>query len=129
MSMLTRDEILQMDDLKKEKVEIPEWKGHVFIRSLTGTERDEFEQSLWVGEGMKKKQNLDNMRAKLVALCVIDDKGKRLFSSTDAAALGGKASAVLDKLFTMASKLNGLGIGDVEDAVKKSAAAHVEDSV
>lgn len=129
MEMLTREAILGMDDLKRTKVEVPEWKGHVYLRSLTGTERDEFEQSLWEGTGTRKKQNLDNMRAKLVALCAINEGGKRLFSSEDAKALGGKSAAVLDKLFVEASKLNGLGISDMEEERKNFKAAHDEDSV
>ena len=41
--LLTKDAILQAQDSKLEKLEVPEWGGHVFIKSMSGTERDNFE--------------------------------------------------------------------------------------
>ena len=45
--MLTKDQILKSDDLPSEEVSVPEWGGSVMVRSMTGYERDQFEQSVY----------------------------------------------------------------------------------
>ena len=116
MKNLTRDDILNADDIKTEKVEVPEWGGDVFIRTMSGAERDDFEGSLIRG----KKTNLANIRAKLCALVAVDADRKRLFSEKDISALGRKSAKALDRVFSAAQKLNGISSEDVEDMVKNS---------
>ena len=110
--MLDRDAILNVVDLKPEVVEVPEWGGSLYIRMLTASERDKFEASC-VGTG--KKQNLSNIRARLVVLCACDESGERLFTDGDAEALGRKSAAAVDKVFGACSKLNGFSSQDIED--------------
>jgi|TARA_R100000734_G_C3316578_1_gene109134 hypothetical protein len=110
--MLDRDAILNVVDLKPEVVEVPEWGGSLYIRMLTASERDKFEASC-VGTG--KKQNLTNIRARLVVLCACDEAGERLFTDADAEALGRKSAAAVDKVFGACSKLNGFSSQDIED--------------
>ena len=86
MKLLTKQDILSKDDLKKEKVDIPEWEGSVWISELSGDARDEFEQFMFA-EGKKvqsKKSEYVHVRAGLAAATVIDEKGKRLFVYEDA---------------------------------------------
>lgn len=124
MKNLTRDEILKADDIKTEKVEVPEWGGDVFIRTMSGAERDDFEASLIVG----KKTNLSNIRAKLCALVIVNDKDKRLFAEKDIFALGCKSAKALDRVFTAAQKLNGITSEEIEELVKNSGIDQKEDS-
>lgn len=111
---LSRDDILGADDLPSEEVEVPEWGGTVWVRSMTGLERDVFEASLTQGAG-DKKVNLKNIRARLVSLTAVDEEGTRLFSDADIAELGAKSAAALDRVFSVAQSLNGLGNEDVEE--------------
>ena len=46
MTYLSRDTILQREDIKTEDVEVPEWGGTVRVRGMSGVERDAFEASL-----------------------------------------------------------------------------------
>ena len=46
MTYLSRDAILQREDIKTEDVEVPEWGGTVRVRGMTGVQRDAFEASL-----------------------------------------------------------------------------------
>ena len=46
MTYLSRDAILQREDIKTEDVEVPEWGGTVRVRGMSGVERDAFEASL-----------------------------------------------------------------------------------
>ena len=118
--MLTREQILQCDDLPKETVKVPEWGGAVRVRSFTGRERDAFEASMVRGEGKDRKVDLTNMRARLVGLTVIDEGGQRLFTDEEVDLLGAKSGAALDRVFAIAQKLNGLSGADVEELTKNS---------
>jgi len=120
MGLLTKSVILAADDLKREAVPVPEWGGDVFIRSMTGAERDAFENAQIEGRGKDRKVNLANLRARLVAATACDGEGKLLFSKEDAAALGGKSSAALDRCFEVAQRLSRLSREDVEALAKNS---------
>ena len=55
------DELLATDDRQWEDVEVPEWDSMIRIKGLTGTERDEFEDSRREGKGKKAKSAKDLM--------------------------------------------------------------------
>lgn len=114
MALLSRDAILAADDREYEVVPCPEWGGEVRLRSLTGAERDAYEQSLVQTRGKSREMNLRNARAKLVALCAVDENGKRLFTDADVNALGKKNAKPLDRLFDVARRLSGLTEDDVD---------------
>jgi len=120
MAILTREAILNASDLLTEVVEVPEWGGSVIVRGLSGAERDHFESSVVEMDGKKVKVKSENMRAKLVALCVVDETGARIFSDQDVAALGQKSAAALDRVFQAAQRLSGLTEVDVQELEKNS---------
>jgi len=118
MGLLTREDILAAGvELPVEDVEVPEWGGAVRVRGLTGAERDRFEESIFGdrAKGGGRKLRLANMRARLVALSVVDADGKRLFSSADVEALGRQSAAALDRVFSVAQRLSGMSDRDVEE--------------
>ena len=117
---LSRDEVLGASDLKSEDVEVPEWGGVLRLRSMTGVERDAFETSLFVeGEdGGERKLDSRNMRARLVAATAVDEAGKTLFTKEDVEALGRKNAAALDRLFSVAQRLSGIGPAELDKARK-----------
>ena len=108
MALLGREAILGAVDLLHEDVDVPEWGGTVRVRMMTGTERDAFESGTVTRHGKKIETNLVNIRARLVALCVIDETGARLFSEADVVALAGKSGAALGRVFEACQRLNGL---------------------
>lgn len=112
---LTKEQILAADDIPIREVEVPEWGGTVRMRGLTGSERDAYESSLFQQRGEKRILRMENVRARLVARCIVDDEGNRLFSDEEVKALGGKSGKVLDRLFDEARKLSGLTAEDVEE--------------
>jgi hypothetical protein len=119
-TLLNRDQILQVKDLKTQQVEVPEWGGAVIVRCLTGAARDSFEASLVDGKGKSRAEGLVNLRARLVALSVVDEEGNPLFTEADIAALGKKSAAALDRIFEAAQRLNRLAQTDVETLAKNS---------
>jgi len=116
--ILGREDILNANDIETREVYIPEWKGSVIVKALTGAERDAFEESLLVGKGPNKEFNLNNVRAKLVALSVVDEEGNRIFKESDVEKLSKKSATALQKIFAVAQKLSGLTEADIEELSK-----------
>ncbi|TDB88358.1 hypothetical protein E1264_11795 [Actinomadura sp. KC216] len=115
MSLLSREQILAADDRTYEVVACPEWGGDVRLRSLTGAERDEWENSMIRQVGKKQVANMRNARAKLVALSAVDGDGQLLFTPSDVIKLGSKNAAALDRLFETAQRLSGVTDEDMKE--------------
>lgn len=113
--ILSRDAILGQADRAIELVEVPEWGGAVYVRSLSGAERDQFEASIVQRNGKDTRTNLRNLRARLVVLAACDEDGAALFRAEDVQALGAKNAAPLDRLFSVAQRLSGLRDNDVQE--------------
>ena len=111
MNILSKDAILAADDLPRETVNIPEWGGEVLVRTMSGTDRDAFEASL-----LEKDGRMENVRARLVALTLCDSQGDRLFDDSEIAALGRKSARALDRVFSVAQRLNGIGTDEAQAA-------------
>ncbi len=122
---LTKDAILSADDLPREEVDVPEWNGSVFVRTMTAAERDSFEMGVMQEDGSK---DFLNLRARLCARCLVDDKGERLFTDAEAVALGGKSAGALDRIFAVTQRLNGMSAEDVEELAKNLPGDPDEDS-
>jgi hypothetical protein len=121
MAFLSRDYILNVEDLKTEIVFVPEWGGEVLVRGLTGTERDKFESSIMSqNNGKSPAFKFDNIRAKLVQKSVVDptDEKTPIFNDADIEMIGKKSAQALDRVFTVAQRLSGLTSNDVEEMVK-----------
>lgn len=112
---LSREAILNVKDFKTREVEVEEWGGTVLVKSLSGSERNEFEQSMIIRRGKDVQMNMKNATAKLVALSVVDEEGNRLFSDADVETLGSKSGAALSRVYTVASKLAGLSEDDMKE--------------
>lgn len=113
--ILGRDQILKADDMTTEEIAVPEWGGSVLVRGLTGRQRDEFEASMIEQRGKRRVPNVENVRAKLVAKCCVDESGRRLFTDQDAAILGDRSGAALDRVYEVAARLSGIGEDDVDE--------------
>lgn len=116
---LTRDQILEASDLQTETVAVPEWGGDVIVRTMTAADRDQFELSMVIVEADgRRRPDMTNVSAKLIAATVIDEGGSRLFTEADVQLLAGKSAAALARVYAVAARLNGLGGAAVEDAAK-----------
>ena len=129
MSILNREQILEVKDLKIELAPVSEyWGGDVYVRGLTGRGRDKFESSIVEIRGKKSRTDLTNIRAKLAAATICDEDGNLLFSEKDAGALGEKSAAALQIVFVVAQRLSGLSDQDVEELTEALEANPLEDS-
>ena len=115
-----RTSILASNDLPRESLECPEWGQTLHVRTLTGAERDEFENTVQSASKGKGGLDLRGLKIKLVLLTLCDDHGDLLFDATDALVLNSKSSKVIDRIFQVAQKLNGLTADDVDEMVGNS---------
>jgi hypothetical protein len=129
MALLKREEILSAVDRPVETVSVPEWGGEVLVQGLTGVQRDDLETSIITTNGKKTPGvDLHNLRAKLCALCMVDEAGKRLFPDADVRELGRKSASALQRVFEVAQRLSGLSNADVEELTKNSTSDQSEGS-
>lgn len=117
--MLSKADILGAKDLPTEDVAVPEWGGTVRVRSLKGHERDLLEAETATAPGTPA-QRLTHLRARIAALAIVGEDGKRVFDDTDILALSNKSAAALDRVFTVARRLAGMSQEDVEELKKTS---------
>lgn len=133
MKVYKKNQIFKEEDvLEKEFVLLPEWgdgKGGLFVREMTGRERDIYDSSLFqeIADGTRKL-NTSNMRAKLVAACACDENGKLVFDFSDVKLLGEKSSKAMTRLFLAAQKINGIGGEAMEKVVKNLLEGRSENS-
>ena len=125
---LTKADILAKDDLVTEDLFVPEWDAWVKVRTLNASERDHFEAGTVQRNGKKTTTNLENIRARLCLLCLVGEDGERLFAEEDTYPLGGKSAAALDRIFTVAQRLNGLRDEDVTELAGESKAGQPDAS-
>jgi|APSaa5957512622_1039677.scaffolds.fasta_scaffold55593_3 hypothetical protein len=128
MGFLSKKDIQKVDDIQIEVVEVPEWGGSVRVKGLGGLEGDLYTKSLVKGKGKKANVDLDNMTAKLVARCLVDDKGKRMFNQMEVAELGQKSAAALKRIYKVAAVLSGIDEEEQEDILKNSESNQTNDS-
>lgn len=121
--LLTRDKVNQATDIEYEYVDVPEWGGTARVRGLTGTERDSYEASLVQvvqtsgrrGGGTTVLPKMENARARLVCMCLVDEEGNRLYADDQVGELAAKSGKALDRVFEVGSRLSGLSDEDMEE--------------
>lgn len=96
------------------KAEVPEIGGEVYLRCMTGAERDSYEEGFIDSKG--------NFRAKLLVRCICDAEGHRLFNDNEAGELGEVPAHILNSLFEMAADLNGISDASAKELEKNSGA-------
>lgn len=113
-----REDILAARDGKLEPLDVPEWGQKVWIRTLSGSERDALETLIYQGN---KRGGAPNIRAEFAVRCLSDEAGERLFKDNEALLLGKKSGAALDRIFEASRRLNKFDQQDVDDLEKNSA--------
>lgn len=116
MSLLTKEAILASDDRKTEDVTVGEWGGTVRVGVMSATERDRWESETYGGE----KPNMTDFRARFVALCLVGEDGKRLFTDKEVGQLGTKSAAALERVFKVAQRINAVTDEAVQELGKES---------
>lgn len=110
--VLNAADILGADDLHKELVPVPEWGGSVYVRGLTGIERDTFEVTLV--KARNGEPDKFGARAQFAAIAIVKEDGSPMFSKGDIEALSRKNSRALERVFDAGLRLSGMTSTEVE---------------
>lgn len=123
MNVLDREGLLKKEELKIEKVPLGN-SEFIYVRQMTGRERDRFEQSLLMEVKDKKggityERSLEDFRAKLAVNTICDEKGVNILQPDDYPVLSQNMSAArLEKIVNAAQALNSISEEDKENLVK-----------
>ena len=124
MKTLSRKALLQKEKLEVVKVDLGN-DEFVFVKQMTGRERDNFEQSLLKkikdNKGMITgfEQATEDFRAKLAVVTVCDEGGNCVLLPGDYSLLSQNMSAKrLETIVNVAQKLNAISEQDKEELVK-----------
>ncbi len=114
---LTREQIKAKRGVRpRVAVEVPEL-GTVYVAKFSAKDRDRFEQI--VTGGKVGGVNLDNVRARFVAMVCVNEDGTRMFEDSDAEWIGELDTDVVQAIVDAGFKLNGIGGNAVEAAAGK----------
>jgi len=121
---LSKEQILKADDLQIKKVDVPEWKGYVFVRTLTAEESYEYNSNLLDKDGNVKEGR--NLIVEYCSFIMCNSKGERIFTFDDVTKLAKKNTKALLKVYEAGKKLNG---DEIEELEKNLETTRSEDSV
>jgi hypothetical protein len=126
--LLDRSALLTKEKLEVVKVDLGN-DEYVYVRQMTGHERDQFEQSLLKknrdskGTVIGYEQATEDFRAKLAVLTLSDEHGNLLLKPTDFGVLSISMSAKrLETIVNKAQEINKISEEDKEALVKNSEA-------
>ena len=116
--MLTRNAILEVDDLGLEELEIPEWGGYIMVSGISAKQRDILESSILKSQN-SQNVNIEDLRAQLVCMTARDEEGTLLFNAKkDLNEVNKKSSRAIDRIFAKAQKMSGMTKEDVDELTK-----------
>lgn len=114
---LSKKAIFAAKDNDTHEVPVPEWGGSILLRSMTGTQRNNYEY--WAHlQSKAKSPDYRGIRERLIICCAVDESGEALFTEGDLSELAAKNSEVIDRLHEQCQKLCGMDDNAVEDAAK-----------
>jgi hypothetical protein len=122
MGLLNRDQFLAVDSRKTEVVDVPELGegAQIKIRSWSVGQANKFAKLLHEAEGQNIALTVLDLRAKVVALSVVDEANALMFTEEDVPALEEMSPAAIDRIQSAAMKLNGFGRTTEEEDEKNA---------
>ncbi len=127
MSALTREQMLEAvrhATIERDRLTVPELGGEVWVRGMSGTERDQFEEGLRIRKGKRAGQSdLRNFRAQLAVRVLVTDEGARILTNADAEIFGKLPAGVLDRIISRCTELSGKADEEIDDLKNGSAPA------
>lgn len=118
MALLSKDAILSVDDRDSATVTVDEWGGEVVLCVPSAADFDGWSSRHTGADG--RFNVTATTRTELVAMCLVDADGERMFSAAELAKLGGKSLTVIAELFDQCKELCGIDEKDIEDLEKNS---------
>lgn len=109
---LTKKQIISAEDIQLIPIEVPEWQGTVYLKSISGKERDYFENIIF-DTNSSTTVRLKNFRARFLVKSICYKDGTLIFTDEEAETLGAKNGAVIDRLYEKAQEISGMRKKDI----------------
>jgi len=106
-----RNKILSSNDIKTEKMYVPEWDVEILITSMTLAERKKLRESSsskMTADGTFADMDPEQLEAGILISNIKDLDGNPIFTKEDAAELMKKNSAVTTKIASKVLELSGM---------------------
>jgi hypothetical protein len=111
---LSLEQLLGAVDTPIEKIYVKPLNGYLYVKGLTGEERDEWEKTIVRGRG-KKAKVVQNVRAHLLARCLVTRAGVPLMNPGLIARLGKVRADIIGPAYDLAAKLSGISDDDLDE--------------
>lgn len=125
MGVLTGEQIREAAGrvmIEREMLTVPELGGEIYVRGMSGKERDKFEEGLRIRKGKRTGQSdLRNFRATLAVKVIVDAAGERLLHDGDADLFGRLPAGVLDRIIAKCTELSGKAEEEIDEMGNGSA--------
>ncbi len=110
-------------------VDIPEFDLKLRCQSLTEREKSNYETAILSknGRGITRDRLADANR-RLFALCVVDDKGERLFQDNEIETIATLDALIVSRVASACEVHVGMKDGDIGELIKNSNQITVDDS-
>lgn len=118
-----RRKILDASDMQRRKLHVAEWGVDVYVRTLSGAERDKLEVEWIKRKKLSGRSDNDNTDFRAFAACwtLCDESGKPIFDTqSDVNQLTKKSGAALQSIWNVTADVNRFTERDVEELVGNS---------
>ncbi|MBC8587112.1 MULTISPECIES: hypothetical protein [Tissierellales] len=122
MALLSRSQILEAQDIKTKKINVPEWGGEIMIKQLSAKENDDIVMNMvnvkkMAAKQLSKKSNenyeeavnevaIKNQKIMMIVKSVVDENMKQLFTEADIELLATKNTSVIEKVYAEIVEFN-----------------------
>lgn len=119
--LLSREDILSVNDIEVQELPVPEWGGMIYVKTLTGEERDKIEAAVIEinpRSGQPSAARMDKLRSLVAFYGICDETGKRLFTEgKDIALLAKKSASALDRVVAKIESLSKMSPADINQLI------------
>lgn len=120
MTALSKESILNAGNAVREKVEVPEWGGCVYIGEVSAKDWMESQDAALKDKEDGRQFSTAPWIGRILAKSIVDENGNRIFSDEDASELMKKPLTIINRLYRIADKVNDFTGRGVKDAEKNS---------
>ena len=129
MAILTGEQIRQAardTKIERAKMTVPEIGGDIYVRGMSGIERQRITESHRIRKGGRAGQlNLPLLLIAIAARVIVDEDGNRLLNDGDVEVLGRLPSGVIDRIISKTNELSGMTDEESDELGNDSASQEV----
>jgi hypothetical protein len=104
---ITRESLKALPPEKPEHLDVPEWEGDVFIRTMSAREQMDLQNV---------SQN--DMPIRVMLATLVDEQGSRIFTDEDFDLLAGQPFPVIMRVFRACASHNGFSTKELDEAIE-----------